>query len=156
MVSIKYCSLIDTYVDPDNGSDNSKTHQLLWFYKDIVFIPLLLIYVILESEKTVVSKWTRPQTNRNTFFFFLIFWLTLGIYLFPDIFALRIIRICARVRPSGMGWRGRWEGVAGWGTYVNPWLIHVNVWQKPLKCCKVFSRQLTKVNGKKKKKYKHI
>ena len=23
--------------------------------------------------------------------------------------------------------------VSGWGTHVNPWLIHVNVWQKPLK-----------------------
>ena len=22
-----------------------------------------------------------------------------------------------------------WEGVSGWGTHVNPWLIHVNVWQ---------------------------
>ena len=35
-------------------------------------------------------------------------------------------------RPSGMEWRGRWEGGWGWGTHVNPWLIHVNVWQKPL------------------------
>ena len=25
-----------------------------------------------------------------------------------------------------------WEGDLGWGTHVNPWLIHVNVWQKPL------------------------
>ena len=25
------------------------------------------------------------------------------------------------------GWRGRWEGGSGWGTHVNPWLIHVNV-----------------------------
>ena len=24
------------------------------------------------------------------------------------------------------------EGGSGWGTHVNPWLIHVNVWQKPL------------------------
>ena len=24
-------------------------------------------------------------------------------------------------------WRGRWEGGPGWGTHVNPWLIHVNV-----------------------------
>ena len=22
-----------------------------------------------------------------------------------------------------------------WGTHVNPWLIHVNVWQKPLQYC---------------------
>ena len=33
-------------------------------------------------------------------------------------------------RSRGMGWGGRWEGGSGWGTHVNPWLIHVNVWQK--------------------------
>ena len=41
-----------------------------------------------------------------------------------------------------MGWGGRWEGDSGWGTHVHPWLIHVNVWQKPLPYCKVFSLQL--------------
>ena len=35
-------------------------------------------------------------------------------------------------RPRGIGWRGRWEGGSGWGTHVNPWLIHFNVWQNPL------------------------
>ena len=51
-----------------------------------------------------------------------------------------------------MGWRGRWEGGSGWGTHVNSWLIHVNVWQKkPLQYCKVISLQLIKINGKKKK-----
>ena len=35
-------------------------------------------------------------------------------------------------RPRGIGWRGRWEGGSGWGIHVNPWLIHVNVRQKPL------------------------
>ena len=30
-------------------------------------------------------------------------------------------------RPRGIGWGGRWEGGSGWGTHVNPWLIHVNV-----------------------------
>ena len=54
--------------------------------------------------------------------------------------------------PRGMGWRGRWEGGSGWGTHVNPWLIHVSVWQKPLQYCKVISLQLIKINGKKKKK----
>ena len=24
------------------------------------------------------------------------------------------------------------EGGSGWGTHINPWLIHVNVWQKQL------------------------
>ena len=45
-------------------------------------------------------------------------------------------------RPRGIGWRGRWEGGSGWGTHVNPWLILVNVWQKPLQYCKVISLQL--------------
>ena len=35
-----------------------------------------------------------------------------------------------------------------WRTHVNPWLIHVNVWQKPLQYCKVISLQLIKINGK--------
>ena len=52
-------------------------------------------------------------------------------------------------RPRGMGWGGRWEGGLGWGTHVNLWLIHVNVWQKPLQYCKVISLQLIKINGKK-------
>ena len=56
-------------------------------------------------------------------------------------------------RPRGMGWGGRWEGGLGRGTHVNPWLIHVNVRQKPqkpLQDCKVISFQLIKINGKKK------
>ena len=44
-----------------------------------------------------------------------------------------------------MGWGGRWEGGSGWGTHVNPWLIHVNVWQKPQQYCKVISLQLIKI-----------
>ena len=47
-------------------------------------------------------------------------------------------------------WRGRREGGLGWGTHVNPWLIHVNVWQKPPQYCKVISLQLIKIIGKKK------
>ena len=43
-----------------------------------------------------------------------------------------------------MEWRGRWEGGSGWGTHVHPWLIHVNVWQKPPQYCKVTSLQLKK------------
>ena len=34
---------------------------------------------------------------------------------------------------------------------LNPWLIHVNVWQKPLQYYKVISLQLIKINGKKKR-----
>ena len=46
---------------------------------------------------------------------------------------------------------GREVGAGIWmGTHVNPWLIHVNVWQKPLQYCKVISLQLIKINGKKK------
>ena len=51
-------------------------------------------------------------------------------------------------RPRGMGWGGRREGGSGWGTHVNPWLIHVKVWQKPVQYCKVISLQLIKSNAK--------
>jgi len=33
-------------------------------------------------------------------------------------------------------------GGSGWGTHIHPWLIHVNVLQKPLKYCKEISPQL--------------
>ena len=55
-------------------------------------------------------------------------------------------------RPRGMGWGGRREQGSGWGTHVNPWLIHVNVWQKPLQYCKVINLQLIKIIGGKIKK----
>ena len=51
-------------------------------------------------------------------------------------------------RPRGIRWRGRWEGGSGYRIHVNPWLIHVNVWHKPLQYCKVISLQLIKINEK--------
>ena len=36
--------------------------------------------------------------------------------------------------------------------HVNPWLIQVNVWHKPLQYCKIISLQLIKINAKAKKK----
>ena len=60
----------------------------------------------------------------------------------------QVLRAGALGRPRGMGWTGRWAGGLGWGTHVNPWLIHVNVWQKPLQYCKVIGLQLIKINGK--------
>ena len=53
-------------------------------------------------------------------------------------------------RPRGTGWKRRWEGGLGW-THINPWLIHDNVWQKPLQYCKVISLQLIKKMKKKKR-----
>ena len=35
---------------------------------------------------------------------------------------------------------------------ITPWLIHVNVWQKPLQYYEVISLQLIKINEKKKEK----
>ena len=58
----------------------------------------------------------------------------------------QVLRAGALGRPRGIGWRGIGEG----GIHVNPWLIHVNVWQKPLQYYKVSSLQLIKINGKKK------
>ena len=61
----------------------------------------------------------------------------------------------ARAWCTGKTQRDRVErevgGGSGWGIHVNPWLIHVSVWQKPLQYCKVISLQLIKINGKKKK-----
>ena len=34
--------------------------------------------------------------------------------------------------PEGWDGEGGGRGGSGWGTHVHPWLIHVNVWQKPL------------------------
>ena len=60
----------------------------------------------------------------------------------------QVLRAGALGRPRGMGWGERWEGGSGWGTHVNPWLIYVSVWQKPLQYCKVISLQLIKINEK--------
>ena len=62
----------------------------------------------------------------------------------------QVLRPGALGKPRGIRWRRRWEGGSGWGTHVNPWLIQVNVWQKPLQYCKVISLQLIKINVKKK------
>ena len=47
-----------------------------------------------------------------------------------------------KTQRDGVGWEA--GGGSGWGTHVNPWLIHVNVQQKPLQYCKVISLQLIK------------
>ena len=39
----------------------------------------------------------------------------------------QVLGLGAMGRPRGIGWRGRWERGSGWGTHVNPWLIHFNV-----------------------------
>ena len=39
-------------------------------------------------------------------------------------------------QPKAMGW------VQDGGAHVHPWLIHVDVWQKPPQYCKVISLQL--------------
>ena len=39
----------------------------------------------------------------------------------------------------------RWEAGSGWGTHGYPWLISVDVWQKPLQYCKVISLQFKQI-----------
>ena len=69
----------------------------------------------------------------------------------------QVLRDGSLGRPRGMEWGGEREGGSGWGTHVNPWLIHFNVWQNPLQYCKVISLQLIKINEKKKEKtLKHL
>ena len=43
--------------------------------------------------------------------------------------------------PKGWDEEGGGSGVQD-GTHVYPWLIHVNVWQKPLQYCKLINLQL--------------
>ena len=43
--------------------------------------------------------------------------------------------------PEGWDGKGGGRGIR-MGTHVHSWLIHVNVWQKPLLDCKVISLQL--------------
>ena len=66
------------------------------------------------------------------------------------------IKTSARTWCTGKTQRDRVErevGGSGWGIHVYPWLIHVNVWQKPLQYCEVISLQLIKkIFSKKKKK----
>ena len=40
----------------------------------------------------------------------------------------QVLRAGALGRPRGMGGGGRRQKGSGWGTHVNPWLIHANVW----------------------------
>ena len=68
----------------------------------------------------------------------------------------QVLRAGALGRPRGMGWGGRWEEGSGWGAHVNSWLIHVNVWQKPLQYCKVISLQLINIKEKKKRKKRKL
>ena len=62
----------------------------------------------------------------------------------------QVLKPGALGKPRGSGWRGRW------GTHVNPWLNHFNVWQNPLQYCRVIGLQLIrkkkKLNGKTKQK----
>ena len=44
--------------------------------------------------------------------------------------------------PEGWDRKGGGRGVQDGEHVVHPWLIHVNVWQKPLQYCKVISLQL--------------
>ena len=55
---------------------------------------------------------------------------------------LRGLELSALPHRPALWWAGMWKGGSGWGTHVNPWLIHINVWQKPLQYCKVISLQL--------------
>ena len=47
-------------------------------------------------------------------------------------------------QPRGMGGEGGGRGVQDGGTHVHPWLIHVDVWQKPPQYFKVISLQYNK------------
>ena len=47
--------------------------------------------------------------------------------------------------PEGWGGKGGGRGVWDQRPHIHPWLIHVDVWQKPPQYCKVTSLQLNKL-----------
>ena len=123
-------------------------------YKENLIWKFLLIKILIENESFIcsflrnhhivlhsgcTSLHSHQQCKRVPF----------SPYLLQHLLLVHFLIAVALVRPRGMGWGGRWERGSGWGTHVNPRLIHVNVWQKPLQHCKVISLQLIKINGKK-------
>ena len=58
--------------------------------------------------------------------------------------------------PEGSGGEGGGRGDWDFTCIVNPWLIHVSVWQKPLQYCKVIILQLIKKMGKKIQTFKFL
>ena len=50
--------------------------------------------------------------------------------------------------PEGWDGEGGGRGLRDEGKHIHPWLIHVNVWQKPPQYCKVISLQLKQINEK--------
>ena len=46
------------------------------------------------------------------------------------------------------GWSGErvWGAIQDAGTHIHPWLIHVDVWQKPSQYCKVVIFLFKKIN----------
>ena len=96
-----------------------------------------------------VTEWDTTYTlnNNNPLFH------DLSSLIFPTFICLGIYQI---IKPSdwvpSLSYRKTTREVgSGWGTHVNPWLIHVNVRQKPLQYCKVISLQLIKIIGEKNK-----
>ena len=80
-----------------------------------------------ETESWVCIRWLHLK--------FVLHQLCFKIY---PINAWQVLGPGALGKPRGSGWRGRWEGGSGWGTQVNPWLFHFNVWQNPLQKKKIY------------------
>ena len=54
----------------------------------------------------------------------------------------RALKAGALGQPEGWDREGGGRRASEWGTHVHPWLIHVNVWQKPPQYCKGIILQL--------------
>ena len=48
--------------------------------------------------------------------------------------------------PEAWDGEGSGRGASDWGSHGHPWLIHVNVWQKPLQYCNVISLKSKQMN----------
>ena len=50
-------------------------------------------------------------------------------------------------RPRGMVWGGRREEGSGWGTHVNLWPIHFDIWQNQYNIVKLKKKKKTSLDG---------
>ena len=65
-----------------------------------------------------------------------------------DVYEAELSKPVPGDNPEGWGGEGGGRGVEDGGPCVHPWLIHMDVWQKPPQYCKVISFQLKLINLK--------
>ena len=53
------------------------------------------------------------------------------------------------LRVIEISWGGRWEEGSGWGTWVHPWRMHVDVWQNQYNIAKLKKKKRMEITEEK-------